>query len=352
MASFLKKVLKNPTNEPKLTEQTQLHFLKRLHRLLENGYPIINALELMKWDKQMDQTISILNLALKEGNTLDESFEKACFHDTIIAYLYFVRINGNLLSSLEKCVIMFEQRILYKNKFTQVIRYPIVLSFIFVTLLIFLKQSVLPSFLELFQSSAASSKTVLTSIIIIDLLSTVSIIMLGVMLVGSIMWYFFKRKISIESQISFYNKMPLIRSFIRMQTSYYFATHMSMFLQAGMSIKDTLLNISNQKKLPIIAYYASLMTERLSNGFYIDELLQNLSFLDNHLANIFQKNNNTHSLTKDLATYADFLAEEMERRIMKIITLIQPIFFVIIAGFIVLVYLTLMWPMFQLIQTV
>src|SRR5690625_6254212 len=75
MASFLKKFLKNPTNEPKLTEQTQLHFLKRLHRLLENGYPIINALELMKWDKQMDQTISILNLALKEGNTLDESFE-------------------------------------------------------------------------------------------------------------------------------------------------------------------------------------------------------------------------------------------------------------------------------------
>src|SRR5690625_285903 len=160
MASFLKKYLKNPIYEPKLTEITQLHFLRRLHRLLANGYSLIKALEIMKWDKQIIETINILNETLKKGCTLDDSFERAHFHNTIIAYLYFVRINGNLLSSLEKCITMFEQRIMYKKKFTQVIRYPIVLSFIFITLLIFLKQSLLPSFLELFQSSTAYSSSV------------------------------------------------------------------------------------------------------------------------------------------------------------------------------------------------
>lgn len=352
MVSFLKKYIMIRTIEPKLKETTQLHFLKRLHRLLKNGYSLLAALEVVKWDKEMNPTASIMMDVLKKGYPLDEAFQEAHFHKTIVAYLYFVRINGNLLSSLEKCLIMFEHRITYIKKFTQVIRYPIVLSFTFIILLIFLKQSVLPSFLELFQSSTDSSKTVLYSMIIIDFVSTLFVICLVLCIVGTVFWHVYKRNVSVERIIAFYAKIPFVRSFIKLQTSYYFATHMSMFLKAGLSIKDTLTNMSKQEKLPIVAYYTTLMTEKFSNGFYIDHLLRNLPFIERQLASLFQKNNNAESLAKDLATYADFLAEDMERKIMRIITLIQPVFFVMLACFIILVYMTLMWPMFQLIQTV
>src|SRR5699024_10200321 len=149
---------------------------------------------------------------------LDKALEKAHFHDVIVAYLYFVRVNGNLLLSLEKCLTMFEHRIMYIKKFTQVIRYPIVLSFSFIILLVFIKQSVLPSFLELFQSSAESSRTVFYSILIIDLASSIFFITLLLLSVAFVFWAVYKKRLSVESRILIYRIIPLLRTFIRMQT--------------------------------------------------------------------------------------------------------------------------------------
>ncbi len=352
MVSYLKKRLKIRIIKPAVKEQTQLRFLKRLHRLLQNGYSLLAALEVMQWDEELRQSAEKIEMVLKTGSPIDEAFQAASFHRTIVAYLYFVRINGNLLASLEKCLIMFDNRLTYIKKFTQVIRYPIVLSFTFIFLLIFLKYSILPSFLELFTSNTESSHSVLYSIIIIDIVSTLFIVLSFILFIGFVSWTCFKKKMSVQTQIAIFKKIPLLRIFIKMQTSYYFSTHLSMFLKAGLTLKDTLTNMSSQDKLPIVSYYSSLIIEQFSNGFYIDYLLKGLPFIDETLANLFQQNSNAATLSNDLAVYAEFLAEDMEQKIMRFISLIQPLFFVLLACFIILVYMTLMWPMFQLIQTV
>ncbi|MEI3606811.1 competence type IV pilus assembly protein ComGB [Pseudogracilibacillus sp. SE30717A] len=352
MVSYLKKRLRITNIRPDVKEQIQLRFLQRLHRLLKSGYSLLAALEVMQWDQELKQSAEKVENALKKGNPIDEAFDEASFHRTIVAYLYFVRINGNLLASLEKCLIMFDNRITYRKKFVQVIRYPIVLSFTFIILLVFLKYSVLPSFLELFTTNTESSNAVLYSIITIDLVSTLFIILSLIFFVGLGVWTSVKEKISVQTQISIFKRIPILKSFTKMQTSYYFSTHLSMFLKAGLTLKDTLTNMSDQDKLPIVSYYSSLMIDQFSNGLYIDHLLKELPFIDKTLANLFQKNMNASTLANDLAIYADFLAEDMEQKVMRFITLIQPLFFVLLACFIILVYMTLMLPMFQLIQTV
>lgn len=352
MVSFLKKFIKTHYFHKALQEDVQLTFLKRLHRLLDNGYSLIGALEVIKWDKKLANVSEQIIQLLMEGYVIDEAFEKANFHPTIIAYLYFVRINGNLIASIEKCTNMFEQRIKYIKKFSRVIRYPIVLFIVFIFLLIFLKQSVLPLFSDLFQSSTESSRTVLFSIIFIDFISTTFIIVIFLIGIATFIWHFYKRHMSIEEQIAIYNKIPIYRAFLKIQTSYYFATHMSMFLEAGMPIKEILENMSGQQKLPIISHYASLMLEQLQNGVYIDHLLQNLPLLEEQLATLFQKHHNIDSLKKDLTAYAEFLADTLKQKITRAISYIQPAFFITLACFIIFIYLTLMWPMFQLIQTV
>lgn len=335
----------------KFDEDAQLMFLKRLHRLIENGYPLIEALEVMKWDQNLIEKSEQLMESLKEGYLIDAAFEKAGFHPTIVAYLYFIRINGDVMVSLAKCIDMFEHRITYIKKFKNVIRYPIILFFIFIFLLIFLKRTILPSFNELFQS-AGSDSTVFYSILFLDIVSTIFFIIVIGIAVCLLFWHFYKRTMPIERQIILYEKIPIYRTFLKMQTSYYFATHFSMFLKTGMPLKDVLTHISGQEKMPILSHYANLMMMQLQNGIYIDNLLPNLFFIEPQIAVIFQKNNNTAALEKDLSMFADFLAENLERKVLRIITLIQPVFFVMLACFIIFIYFTLMWPMFQLIQTV
>lgn len=351
MALFLKKLFSNMKTKHKLSEDRQLTFLKRLSRLLASGYSLVAALEVIKWDRSMEQLSEAVIYYLKRGSPLDVAFQKVHFHDTITAYLYFARLNDNLVISLDKAIVMFEHRMTYIKKFTQVIRYPILLLFIFIILLYFIKKSILPSFIQLFQTDMDSSKTVLLSIQLIDYASNFAIFTLVFGVSVFIIWHLMKSKIAIDLQIKLITKVPFVNTYTKMQTSYYFATHMSMLLKTGMSIKDILKNMSRQMKLPILAYYAQLMTSHLSKGYYVSSLLTELALLEEQLGEIFQNNSNASTLEQDLTAYADLLAENIQLKMMKIMAYIQPLFFILLASLIVFIYVTLMWPMFQLIKT-
>lgn len=352
MVSFLNKHIKAVRSNKALPEKIQLNFLIYLHRLLENGYSLTDSLEKLKWEKQFNEAATKIELAILRGEPLDKAFELALFHDSIISYLYFIRMNGNMLESIEKCILMFDHRVKYVEQFKRMIRYPLFLFILLILLLLFLKQSVLPLFANLFQSSSHSSATVAYSIMIIDVLSTTFLIFICLVGLAIIIWNRYKSKISIENQISLFQKIPFYRKYVRLFTSYYFATHVSMFLKSGLPFKEIMENMSRQQKIPILAFYAKVLSRQLQQGIYVDSLLESFYFIDDQISSIFQKNMNVEALEQDLSTYADFTADKLKNKMKQLLTYIQPVFFVTLASFIIFIYITLMLPMFQLIQTI
>ncbi|WP_156290808.1 competence type IV pilus assembly protein ComGB [Oceanobacillus salinisoli] len=348
MDLFLKKFYSN--TKLRMNKEEQLRFLQRLLRLLKNGYPILQALDKIKWDRHLSASASIVINALKNGDTIDQAFEKAHFHHTITSFLYFIRANNDLEGSLEKCINMFQQRMTNARKFKQILRYPLILFVIFSLLLYIIKQSVLPSFAETFQSE--SSTSINYSIMFIDFLSSFLILSIIIFITLSLIWLLFKSYIPIEKSIQLYKKIPGYRDYLRMQSSYFFASHFSSLLKTGMSFKEILQHMSNQQKLPIISYCSKFITTQLNEGIHLSYALSRLSFLDRQLISIFQKDTDVQALEMDLSVYVEVLMEEMEMRTIKIFTLLQPIFFIIIGSFIIFIYVSLMWPMFQLIKTI
>lgn len=338
--------------ENKISGDLQLRFIKRLVRFLDNGYPLIEALEAMKWDQSMVNTATMLIGHLKNGKTLDVALTELNFNEAITNHLYFININGDLINGLRKSAIHFENRLKHTKKFQQMSRYPIILSFIFGVLLYFIKRTVLPSFIELFQSSKEAAKTINISIFLIDFFSYTLFTFLIITICFILIWQLYKKRISIERKLAFYRNIPVFRTYLKMQTSFLFASHLSTLLKTGMSMKEILIHLNSQSKLPIISYYTSLMTDELQKGrFYIHTMSQ-FYFFEPSLKSIFQKNEDSTALEKDLVAYSEMLVEEMERKIIKFLTLIQPIFFIILACFIIFIYVTLMWPMFQLIESI
>ncbi|PAV29078.1 chromosome partitioning protein ParA [Virgibacillus profundi] len=349
MVIYLRRLLTIRKEKP--ANEIQLRFLQRLHRLLANGYPLLSALEIMKWDNQLIRPATRIITCLKNGSTVDHAFEEGLFHHTITSYLYFVRSNGDLEGSIKKCIEMYEHRMNYTKKFQQIARYPLILFVIFSLLLYFIKQSVLPSFAEIFQNTDASA-TIRISINIIDFLGALGILIIAVTLAGFIMWRFMKHKMDSERQIQLLSTIPIYRKFLRLQTSFLFAMHFNTLLKTGMSFKEILHQMAKQQKLPIIAHYSRLMTAELTKGLHITYLLSQFTLFEKQLAAIFQKNTDTDALEKDLSVYAELLMEEIQRKIIRLFTYIQPVFFLILASFIIFIYITLMWPMFELINTI
>lgn len=349
---LLKKRLRNLLAKRSVKESVQLYFLQRMERLLSNGYSLIETLEIIAWDKQLISYAKAMKRFLQKGKPIDVAFEHLGFHKMIVSYLYFVRYNGNLLYSIKKCMDMYSQRLHYVNKLRQTLRYPLILTFLFLFLLGFLKRSILPSFQQLFQSSHTSTKTITFSLFVIDSLTTLCIVMIVIIACITVYWYIFRQQFSIDTQLKLYEKIPLVRSMIRVHTSLHVATYVAMFLQAGLSLKHTIEQMKEQRKYEIVQHYATQMHETLEKGISLGPLLIQLSFIDHQLAVIFQKNERIESLTKDLFAYSDYMTDYIERIVMRTIMLIQPTFFTILALFIIFVYMSLLLPMFQLIKTI
>src|SRR5699024_11811849 len=109
-------------------------------------------------------------------------------------------------------------------------------------------------------------------------------------------WKYIKDDISIKKQVLIYDKLPVFRHILRLLISYYIATHMSMFLKTGMSLKNVITHMAGQKEIPLLAYYAERMQSQLQQGFYITHLLEQMTFLESQFTSIFDNNNNIADL--------------------------------------------------------
>lgn len=335
-----------------INEQRQLDFIKQLHRLLSNGYSLIDALEMFQWDKQLNKISKRIKDYLLAGDPIDKAFAKEHFHHSITAYLYFSQVHGDLIKSLEKCMTMLEHRLKAMNKFHQVLRYPIILSVFFFGLLIIIKHHVFPSFVSLYESQGNVSSILNISMLVIDIFLMGIIISFVLLIVGTILWFWIKRHLTIQQLKRFYQSLPIIRSYMTLKTSYQLAVHLSSLLKTDLTPIEILKIIAAQNELPIIADTAKQAIEQLLDGVQLSEAFHPFILIDEQFSFILRKNSNMDALKADLAIYVEIVQERIHDNVMKAINVIQPLFLIVIASFIVFLYGSLMWPMFQLIQTI
>ena len=335
-----------------IPQSTQLYFLERLHRFLVYGYPLLEALNKMKWDPELEKLAFEFQISLNSGDSIDNTFKHLNFHKTIIYYMSFVKLNSSLIESLDKCIKMFSYRTKSIEQIKQTTKYPALLLIIFFFILILIKKFVLPSFIKIFFVDSQSSKTITYSILLIDIVSIVVIILFMGTLILYILSKIYFKKIDIVKLLRIYEKIPVYKHFLMLQSSYYFSLQMSMYLQAGLSMKQILIHLNEQEENRLIQHYSEIISNQLNSGKNIAYLLLGLPFFEDNLAHIFQNNLNTESLQRDLEAYSEFMNKRIEKIIEKAINIIQPIFFIFIALFIVFIYGSLMWPMLQLMQTI
>ncbi|MEN2765997.1 competence type IV pilus assembly protein ComGB [Ornithinibacillus xuwenensis] len=340
------------TNKQQVSTQLQLRFLQRLSRVLSNGYSLLSALETLRWDKTLHTITNPIIADLKSGLSIDQSLEKLRFNEFITTYLFFAKEYGDLESSIKKCVDIYEERIRYQQKLTQVIRYPIILLIVFSFVFFFIQQSVIPNILLLFQNSHQKLSAITFSVFISSVIYYSFITLMLLIILTKWLWKRFKSKFPISSQIKIYTTIPIYRSFLKLNTSYQFSTHMSSLLRTGLSLKDVLIIISKQTKLPILSHYATIIADGLNQGIHAADIVLELPLMKAQLAEIFQKNINTNTLQKDLEIYAIFLTDELNKRILKSITYIQPIFFMALGLVIICIYLSLILPMYHYMETI
>ncbi|WP_245711563.1 type II secretion system F family protein [Gracilibacillus ureilyticus] len=339
-------------NAGKLSIQKQYKFMYRLIQLLERKYNLREALEVISWDKELINMTEAISHSMFIGNTFDKSLKDAGFQSNVINFLAISAQYGNLSYGVKHCCYILRQQIDLIKRFKQLSTYPILLFIFFLIILYVLRTFIFPSFQSLLTAEASTTSVFYTTSLIVDGIFYGLITLFTVITLIYILYPYLKKHLTIEQKINITVKLPFWCKYKKMQLTFLFTTHLASLLHSGLNIKECLQVLRESNIDPVITHYVKMMDLHLNKGFSANSILPIFQLFEKDLQSIMQKDHNVIQLTEELHLFSDHLLRMMEELLQKWLKILQPALLIFLAVLIVFVYLTMMFPMFDYIQTI
>ncbi|MCP3025699.1 competence type IV pilus assembly protein ComGB [Halobacillus sp. A5] len=331
---------------PALPIRNQIVFLNRTCKLLDKGYPLVKSLQMISWDHKYKFITEEIIRELNLGNPIDIAFANANFSRQVTSFLYFARIHQDLPTLFRQCADLLQLQHQYKQKFRDALRYPLILLIFLLAAFTIIKHTIIPSFTTLFDNAAGQpwSLAVLKGSDMIISILGLAFLLFTVMCTAFLLT---NHRRSIEQKLAIYEKLPLLRAYKKFTLSFFFATHLSSLLMAGLPLKDALKVISSQSKYPELSYYGNQIQKQLENGYSLSSAIHECPLFRAELTAVFHQTNDLKTLASELQMLAELLIEQLKEKLMKAVQLIQPVFFIIVACLVTLIYASIMLPLYQ-----
>ncbi len=142
-------MLKYMSNSKKdrLNSEEQLFFLDYLKHSLENGFSLINSIELMPvlWPKKKELMQKLVK-RMKEGNSFSVELIQLGFSKTTVTQVNLALQQGNLIECLNQLAILSRLKQEQVKKLRAELSYPFVLAIMMVILLVFMQSFISTQF--------------------------------------------------------------------------------------------------------------------------------------------------------------------------------------------------------------
>lgn len=147
-------------------------------------------------------------------------------------------------------------------------------------------------------------------------------------------------------------RIPLVKTFLILKHSHYFAIQLSGLLHGGLSVLQALTIIMEQKYNPFFQYEAGRIERQLIAGEPLQSIIAKSGYYEEELSYIITHGQANGNLAIELGDYSNLIMEKMEHKVKRMLVIIQPILFTCIGGIVVLMYLAMIMPMFQMMNSI
>ncbi|MGP4074392.1 type II secretion system F family protein [Halobacillus sp. K22] len=328
----------------KLPVAIQILFFHRLSHILHKGYPLLEALKMTGWDPSLRPLSDELNIHLSKGETIDNAFLHVHFSPLVTNFLYFGRVHQDLPAMFKQCEELLKMKKEYSHKLFQVLRYPLFLLLFLIAAFSILKHTILPNFLLLFQGEDSSS---LWFMMALDYFINGIVILSGALLVVLMIMKLILPRLSLNTRIELYEKVPLLKIYHSFMTSFLFTTHLNSLFKAGLPLKQSLEIMSSHHRYELLSFYSEKIILQLAEGKTLGQSVHSCSLLKSELTNLFHQTSDIEALNHELEMLSEFFIEYVQEKMLKWMQMIQPLFFIIIAVIVVCIYASIMLPLYQ-----
>lgn len=325
-------------------------FLYQVSALLEEGYTLSETLTMYQGFTTGDKKnwIQTVYRDLAAGEMFSERLSSAGLSKELTGYLIFMEKYGDFHKGLRQTSEILKKRYELKGSVRKIIHYPLLLLAGLILMGAILVEGVLPQFELLFVSMDHSLPWVTSMVLSVShwfRLPYLAAFVMSVLIIAG--W--FRRK-PVYEQVEFAVKIPVLNRYFKHLLTYFFASQLAPLLKNGFSLFDALKIIEEDGTLPFFQKDAKSIRFALQEGEPLSEHIGKKHYYLPQLRSIILLGESKGSLGEELERFARYLFERMYEQTYRTVRLFQPLFLCLAGGFILVLFLSMMLPVFSILE--
>ena len=329
-------------------------FCRQLSAMLSAGMPINRALDIQETqttNTTLKAAVGTLSNGIKQGETLSKLMKEfpLVFPPILINMVESGESTGNLDDSLLRMSLHFNNENKINKQIKSAMMYPAILVVVMIIVLIVMMVFVLPQFAEMFAQNGAELPLITRMVMAVSN-SFIKYWYIYAIVVGAAVagWIHYK-----NTPNGRYNydeaklKMPVLGTPMRQIVTARFTRTLSTLLASGVSIVDALLIAGETTNNVLVIDAIAVATDGIKRGMSLTSELRKIEYFPLMMVSMVGIGEETGSLDSLLATTADYYDEELEQAIASLMSLIEPIMIIMLAGIVGTVVISIMLPMFE-----
>ena len=337
----------------KWNKKEQSVFVYRLGELLGAGYHLAEAIQFMQAQEKTKRK-PLLDGAteqLRGGRSLYEVLSSLSFHPALMQFVYYAEYYGDLSTALMEGGDYWRKRNEDSSQILKILIYPLVLLVLITGIAFILKGVLLPKFESLYESMNIAPSFFLKIILIFSSIFSYFPYFIGVLLIGSIVFKkgYLDRICPLQKKRQFL-RLPVLKGFLKMFDTYYLTYQMSGLISGGLSINESMRLFSEHNHHPFYRKLGSEIHKGLNEGRSLDDIFRDMPYFESYLSDVIANGQKNGKLDKELYHYSRILLGRLEEKMGGMVKVIQPVLFGVVGFIVIAIYLSVLLPMFSVME--
>ncbi|MDX4062397.1 type II secretion system F family protein [Aliarcobacter skirrowii] len=347
-------------NRVKVPKKELLLIFFELNLMLESNINISDAIDILiksKKNKKTQKFLQAMNYALSNSMPISEVLDEFVIEDFVKDFLNISQNSSNLARNVDAIYHLLKEQDSIKKSFYKALGYPIFLFFTFLASLFIIFSFVIPSFKSIFQNQIEnlpqSTEILLNMEIFFKEYSLIFIIIVSFLILFLIFLYKISKKFEYFLDYIFIKYIPIFSIVLRNLQLYKLFLVVDIMQKSKYEFHKAFLNSKLLVKNKYLLDKIRVIDSLLENGKSICFAFKDVNIFDDIILNLLNTGEVTNSLEIVVPEIKNIYKHRFENSVNLMISIIQPLFLLIIASmilFIVLAIFTPIWEMGSLIK--
>lgn len=339
----------------KIKEKEIILFTKKLAMMLGAGVPLIRSLQILRdsSSKKLAYVINSMMEDIQKGTPLSVAMSKfpSQFDSIYVSMVSIGETSGTLTKALLDVIYYKEKNMNIKKKVKSASIYPAAIGIVLLVLLLVGSVYFVPMFQEMFTEQGIELPW-LTSVVFLIANKLPFFVAIIVGLISALVVLKKTSRMFSMALKSFVDlvllRIPIIKNVMNANYMFTFSSSTALMLDNGIRLKDALELTKRTMKNVYLKHELSSAINLMVKGYSFSDAISNQGHFDKLLVSILITGEESGQLAESLSQISEYYDEELKKQISSLMEIMQPVFILLIALFVIPVVVAIYLPIMEI----